>query len=178
MPVRRKLKMKQLPKWKPLQNRTAQAHLGCVFRKWEGTHYMEGQSRVGEYADCVGFVIGVANELVSREYLRSSMPQDVAFHHKATALTGMRMIMEAYPEWKKHGTFDCLMPGDVLAVGPRAGGPGHAVFVGDRPNTLIHCVQSSGVHYTGIGLLQDYQELKHVYRCTDPQVWLEVPDAY
>jgi len=178
MPVRRKLKMKPLPPWRRLDNTTAQAHLGNVLRSWEGTHYMQGQSTKGKFADCVGFLIGVANELTSREYMRSSLPQDVAFHSKRTAMAGMRMLMEAYPEWSKHATFDCLHPGDVLGVGPRNGGPGHAIMVGDRPNTLIHCVQNSGVHYTGVGLLQDYQELKHVYRCADPGIWLEVPDAY
>jgi hypothetical protein len=64
-----------------------------------------------------------------------------------------------------------LEPGDWVVTGPAGGGPGHAMVVGPRPNTLWHCNRGPGVCWTGIGLAMNDQAIHRVYRFLDRNRW-------
>lgn len=104
--------------------------------------------------DCVGFVIAVLNELSGGgEIQRVDFPPDGAMHNPKGAARVVRAIRKQFPHVAVREPV--VQPGDVIVVGPRGGGPGHAMFGGTQANTLWH---SNGPHHgvqkTGIGEAQ------------------------
>lgn len=144
--------------------------LGRIFQQWDSTPYVLGQCkpRVGTY--CTAFVCAVLDELY-RQPLATlpDIPHDAGMHDRETAMAGLRWFLRRYPN---HGevTDGWVQPGDVLVTGPRGGGPGHAILVGTRENTLWQCSGKSGVHFTGMALPDPYV-LFAVYRMTDRLSW-------
>ena len=57
----------------------------------------------------------------------------------------MRHLLETFPKHERVNGRE-VQPGDILVVGQR--GPGHAMIVGPRRNTIWHA-SATHVHYTG-----------------------------
>lgn len=138
---------------------------------WEGTPYREGQSVRGVGTFCTAFVCAVLDELYQdgRATSLPEIPTDASMHDRSTALAGLRWFLRRYPEHAEV-TSGKIQPGDVLVTGPSGGGPGHAILVGPRENTLWQCSGGS-VHFTGMALPDCYQ-LHAVYRMKDRIRWL------
>lgn len=162
-----------LPPWQAWEREEVNERLIAVMSGWLNARYMPNAS-AKDYCDCVGFIIGCAAELERTPVLRSSFPQDIAFHNRAGAIAGMREVMRAFPNWRKcDGLPKSLRPGDVLAVGPKKGGPGHGIFVSPWYYQLAHAKPQSGVHLSGMTLLSRTEVLHSVYRHQDPEIWLK-----
>lgn len=160
--------------WRPLPIPGSVAATGFVARviqPWIGTEYMEGQGLAGVKTDCVRSLAGIGCALERREPIElDHLPADVALHCKETALGAMRDIMKFFPLWERIINPDFLEPGDMLAVGPLDGGPGHAMFVDARPNGLVHATPD-GFHRTGIGAIGPQQKIFCIYRYTKREDW-------
>lgn len=151
--------------WRPLppEDEAFGKKLATVLAAWQGTPYHEGQQAPGLGVDCVRFVCAVLDEMLLRERTPiSTLPPDAAMHNRAGALGVMKKIASLYP----HVTVEdeSLEPGDVVVVGPRNGGPGHAMIVGTQKNVLWHAVRPR-VSRTGVGEAHAHDlELFRVYR--------------
>jgi len=152
------------------------ARIQKVLESWRYTRYMAGQQTKGEkgVVDCVRFVFGVIDELYGRQFLPSPrLPQDTAWHSRRGAMKALHTMRRIYGASERVRR-DRLQPGDVVITGPPGGGPGHAMIVGGRKNTLWHCVQNSGVCQTGIGFFNEQQRIFAVYRFSDREGWAHV----
>ena len=143
--------------------------LARILGDWEDTPYRAGivQQGVGVY--CTAFVARVLDELYGRPPTpMPKIPHDVGDHNKKRALAALRWFTRQFPT-----SFEILdgevEPGDILMVGPNTGGPGHAMIVGPRENTVW---QASGrcVHYTGLYLPEGFK-LFQARRFEDREVW-------
>lgn len=67
-------------------------------------------------------------------------------------------------------TDDEVEPGDVVAVGPKFGGPAHVMFVGGEPSHMWHAV-SRCVSQCGMTVWAPYV-VKRIYRPTEKFKWL------
>lgn len=145
--------------------------MGRILNDWEGTPYADGQSVKGVGTFCTAFVCAVLDELYRKERPTPmpEIPSDAAMHDRATAIAGLHWFLRHYPENERQDG-DLVQPGDILITGPVGGGPGHAMFVGPRENTLWQCSGES-VHYTGMHL-PDVYRLFAVYRMKDRHTWL------
>ncbi len=144
--------------------------LARILEEWCDTPYVMGEAkpRVGVY--CTAFVTAVLDELYRRPQAPlPSIPHDAGMHDKETAMAGMRWFLG---HWANHAkvTDGWVQPGDLVVTGPRDGGPGHAILVGPRENTLWQCSGRSGVHFTGMSIPDNYT-LHAVYRMTDRLSW-------
>jgi len=140
---------------------------------WIGTRYASGQRCRGVVADCVGFVFGAIDGLDGRPRAQApSMPRDVAFHSPEDAERALRALRELYEPVRALGPEALLEPGDVLVVGPKFGGPGHAMLVGPEPRTIWHCTPGAGVHRAGWCLGDGYEVLHGAFRMDDRAGWL------
>lgn len=143
---------------------------------WEGTPYHLGQSVRGMGTFCTAFLCAVLDELYGRPAATPlpEIPVDASMHDPATARSGLRWFLEHYPNHERvepgPDGYTVVQPGDVLVTGPQGGGPGHAILVGPRENTLWQC-SGLGVHYTGLHIYEHY-DLFAVYRMTDREKWL------
>ncbi len=149
------------------------AKLERILGTWEGTPYMEGCQAVGSGGgvDCVRFVSGVLDALYGFQRVPiDRLPQDMALHRPESARAAMRQILRIYePNVEvKDGR---AQPGDVVIVGEAQGGPGHALIVGTRKNTLWHATQSIGVHFTGFGQYARVAVVHAVFRMADREQW-------
>lgn len=133
--------------WRPMADATAQARLGEILLSWEGTRYMPGQQLRGVGTDCVRFVCAVLDELLGVKTPIKTLPPDTCMHDPERAAAAMRRLQELYPSDQVSGAVE---PGDVIVTGPKAGGPGHAMIVGDQRNVVWHASAPS-VHRVGIG---------------------------
>jgi len=159
-------------RWQPLEPRLARVgdRLAGVLESWEHTPYNTKFADKGVGVYCSAFVSRVLDELYLQppiELLR--IPNDVSFHDRAGANAGLRWFLREYPAATRLQS-DFIEPGDVLIVGPTGGGPGHAMIVGPRPNTLWHATGTAGVHYTGLSLADCY-EFHAAFRFADREVW-------
>lgn len=155
------------------------ARIDEVVRSWAGTPYMSGQQVKGPdgAVDCVRFGCGVLDELYGRRReLPRNLPLDTAFHDREAAMAGMRRLLRLYPELERVEERDdegrlIVEPSDVLATGPKHGGPGHLVLVGVRPNT---CWEASHprVREIGVGLDPRVMHVFRVYRARDRARWV------
>lgn len=139
--------------------------------RWEGTPYRDGENKpkVGTY--CTAFVCSVLDALYRREGAKMpEIPSDASMHCRATALGGLRWFLERYPNHQRIEGRE-VQPGDILVTAPVGGGPGHAILVGPRENTIWQCSGKTGVHFTGMALPASYV-LHSVWRLTDRMAWI------
>lgn len=115
----------------PLDDELALRALRRELESWEGTPYMAGQQRKGEGVDCVRFVCAVLDFLGGTSTPLPSLPPDTALHSRATAIAAMLRMRRLFEPVEEPGR--SVQPGDLVVVGPRDGGPGHALIVGCRP---------------------------------------------
>lgn len=151
-----------------------------ILGEWEGTPYRNGQSLKGVGTFCTAFLCSVLDELYRKAQPTPlpDIPPDAAMHDPERARGGLRWFLETYPnhvrvEPEIDGPYKgrrIVQPGDVLVSGPVGGGPGHAILVGPRENTLWQCSGQS-VHWTGL-YLPDCYSLFAAYRMTDRETWL------
>lgn len=135
--------------WQPLDSTDAMARLEREFLRWEGTPYKENCQRPGAGVDCVRFVCAIADAMTCRDPLDiPSIPSDKSLHDQAGAHAALRFLMRRYNA--KMIDHEGIEPGDVLVTGPKDGGPGHAILVGNRPNQMWQSTRPH-VHYTGVG---------------------------
>lgn len=141
--------------------------LGVVLRAWEGTPYMAGQQAKKVGVDCVRFVCSVLDEMYRLPRTATPrLPPDKAMHDRKGAIGVMRLIKRLYPHHIRVPIGQPVQPMDIIVVGHLTGGPGHAILVGNRPNTLWQA-GTRGVHYTGLGLAGQWQHIFRIYRFTD-----------
>lgn len=161
--------------WRPGDPRIA-TKLALILAGWEGTPYVPGRQVAGRGplagVDCIRFVCGVLDALYG--YTREptfahTLPPDGAMHNRAGAIKSMRKILSLYQPGE-NVTDGSLEPGDVIVAGVPGGGPGHALIVGERPNTLWHSTHK-GVAWTGLSLGAQ-SEVHGVFRCTDRERWV------
>lgn len=145
--------------------------LGEILETWERTPYTDtpGASPKGNGTSCVGFLCGVLDELVRTiepiDYPK--LPNDLGMNNPAKARTTMRHLLESFPQHERVNDMRA-QPGDILVVGQ--GGPGHAMIVGTRRNTVWHA-SGTHVHYTGWSL-PPTAKLFAVYRLLNRGSWI------
>ena len=140
-----------------------------ILGEWEDTPYNTKFADKGVGVYCSAFVCRVLDELYQREPTAlPAIPADIGFHSREGAAAGLHWFMRTYPAFKKLQGIE-IEPGDILITGPVGGGPGHAMIVGPRENTLWQA-DEGGVHYTGMSLPDSY-ELYDVFRSTDREKW-------
>lgn len=127
---------------------------------------MDGQSCKGVWADCVGFVGGVIDEL----YRIKTVQARPRVHKKKPHFDGnahLELIKYLRTHWPSEVCEPTAVePGDVLVC--RLGqGPGHILLVGTRPNTAWHCVEGLGVCLAAFGSLDVLQS----YRLLEKERW-------
>ena len=159
--------------WNPLPDdlAPAQARIAAILDAWKGTPYMGGQQVRGVGVDCVRFCSSVMDEIERKPKTPiETLPPDAALHTREGAMSVMRLIRASYmPNVQvKDGQ---LQPGDVIVVGPRGGGPGHAMIVGGRTGEIWHASRS-GVVRTGTSFADDNFELFRIYRKEGRETWL------
>lgn len=164
--------------WEPLPAplEAVGPRLRAILDSWARTPYMEGCQGKGQGVDCVRFVAAVLDELYGfRRVPTDRLPQDIALHRPRTARAAMRKILRVYePNEEVRGV--TLQPGDVVVVGEPSGGPGHAMIVGARKNTLWHATPA-GVHRTGWGQYDGVAVVHHAFRLSDRHRWVEAGAA-
>lgn len=140
--------------------------LNTCFERWRDTPYMSGNQCPGSGVDCVRWVTAVLDYMYGREPTDiKTLPTDGSFHDKKGAVRAMIHIKRLYPHCKM--IRDDVQPGDLVIVGSPGGGPGHAMLVGTKPNTLWHCTPNDGVVETGWSLVVGNQQIFRVYRAKD-----------
>jgi hypothetical protein len=145
--------------------------LGAILDTWERTPYSEnpGPNPKGIGVSCVGFLCGVLDELHRAmdpiDY--PSLPRDLGMNNPSEARTTLRHMLEAFPKHDRVNVMS-VQPGDILVVGQA--GPGHAMIVGPRRNTIWHAGGPS-VHYTG-WVLPPHSKLFAVYRLRNRDSWI------
>lgn len=158
--------------WEPLPRNLdwLRARLEACLTSWRGTPHRPGQCVPGVGVDCVRFVISVLETMSGRSLSKDvRIPQDASFHNRELALGAMRIFLESWKD-RIDVTGGPYEPGDVLVVGPAAGGPGHAILVGPEPRTLWHS-SSIGVHKTGWALERPMSRVFRVFRGSDRESW-------
>lgn len=140
-----------------------------ILGEWEGTPYNTKFAEKQSGVHCTAFVCRVLDELYQLpETKLPNIPVDIGFHNRAGAVAGLRWFMRKYPAcYKLTGTI--VQPGDIIITGPVGGGPGHALIVGPKENTMWQA-SGPGVHYTGLALPGIY-ELHAIYRFKDREKW-------
>lgn len=160
------------PRWRclPPQLLKQQARLGLVLEQWQGTPYRAGQQVRGMGVDCVRFVAAVLDELRGTTTPIETLPNDASMHTREGAIASMLNIKRAFMPCELVGD-NSLEPGDVLVTGPRDGGPGHALIVGDQMNVLWES-SNTGVRRVGkSALARNGYELFYAYRLANRDTW-------
>lgn len=139
-------------KWEPLHDPATQLRLGAILQAWRGTPYMLGQSKQGSGVDCLRFVGAVLDELAGTSTRFETLADDVCVHQPGLAHLVMGDMIDAFHMSQITG--DVLQPGDVVAVGPVDGGPGHAMIVGALPYSLYEARRPGGVIQSSVGILR------------------------
>lgn len=151
--------------------RRIERRLALVLTKWEHTPYSSSIIKQGPQGGifCTAFVARVLDELFQREPTpMPDIPHDASMHNPRRARAALRWFFRRYPGSVEVPTLE-VEPGDVVITGPRGGGPGHALIVGPRENTLWQA-DGDRVHYTGMFLPEPY-ELHQVRRFTQREEW-------
>lgn len=160
-------------RWQHVSNPNGAAieqRIAAVLDAWRDTPYRIGNQVRGEGVDCVRYVTGVLDDLVGyRRVPLASLPDDACLHSREGAFAAMREILRIYHELAPVEGDD-IEPADILVVGPRGGGPGHAMIVGSQPNTIWHAGVER-VHATGMTAPGEY-EFFGVYRWSSRGDWL------
>jgi len=151
------------------QNRELEQRLYKILLSWEDTPYCAGQQCRGVAVDCVRFVSAVLDEMLCMSNKMERLPQDASFHNPQLVKRGFRKFLKRYPSVKVEGA---VQPGDVLIMGPKNGGPGHAAIVGLRG--YWHCfhtgVTMGGLEMSGGGVYS----FKEARRGIDRHLWYDL----
>ncbi len=142
-----------------------------ILGEWERTPYDTKFSEKQVGSSCAGFICRVLDELYGRSPTELlNIPNDISFHNRNGAMAGLKWFLQAYPE-AQQVTDMKVQPGDIIITQPEGGGPGHALIVGPRENTMWQTTDDIvGVHYTGLSVPSSYQ-LSAVFRFTDREKW-------
>ena len=152
------------------KGRKIERRLERILGEWSGTPYHTSfvQKQHGVY--CTAFVCRVLDDLYRRPKTELiSIPDDISFHNREGAIAGLQWFMRQFPACEKI-TNNQVEPGDVLITGPEGGGPGHAIIIGPRRNTMWQASGTAGVHFTGLALPNIYK-FYGAYRFTDRDTW-------
>ena len=165
--------------WKPIQHpelneglvREITDRLESVLQSWRGTPYGLGQQCKGMAVDCVRFVCGVLDEMYQQPYQDiEHLPDDIAFHSREKAISGMKLIMRLFPTYTSIRGNE-VEPGDILVCGSKSGGPGHAMIVGTQQSVLWHS-NTHKVVQTGLAFPQSGMYYLHrILRTSDKNRW-------
>lgn len=154
------------------KGRRIERRLASVLTKWEHTPYSSSLIQQGPKGGvyCTAFVARVLDVLFGYEPTpMPDIPHDAAMHNPKKAVGALRWFFRRY-----HGSFEVknleVEPGDIAITGPKGGGPGHAMIVGPRENTLWQA-DGQRVHYTGMYLPEPY-ELHQVRRFYQREEWV------
>ncbi len=160
--------------WKPLDfegSDIVTERISDICQEWEHTPYMSGQQVKGVGADCMRFVCGVMDELYGQKHEIPRQIQDQSLHDPKGAAEVLKMIQGYYLDLRTLEVGDrCVEPGDVIITGHGCGGPGHAIIVGARKNTVWQALKQS-VRMGGLGLLTHYQQIFVIFR-PDKKLWI------
>jgi cell wall-associated NlpC family hydrolase len=149
----------------------SQERFRAALERWRGTPYASGQRAPGAGADCMGFVLGVVDDVDGRSRAHDPrIPPDTALHDPKRSARAVRDILAVYAPWERVEN-GLLQPLDILIVGPAGAGPSHGMIVGPTRNTIWHCTPTAGVHQAGWCLGTGYDRLHHVYRLADRERW-------
>lgn len=157
--------------WSPLDipnGLLVEARLQGLLQSWERTPYAAGQQVPRAGVDCIRFVTAILDGL--NQFQGSPLdvvPSDAAMHSREGAVRTIWSFCRAYG-LKSHSGPE-TQPGDVVLVAFRGGGPGHAMIVGPKPNTLWH-VSTRGVCRCGWSLPAG-MHYSSVFRQTDRKKW-------
>lgn len=127
------------------------APMDRITRTWEGTPYLLFSQVPGKGVDCVRFVSGMGDMLLGRPFTKvPRVHSDVGMMNPPMARRTMRFLMELFDMESIAAEDDTIMiqAGDVVAVGPQGGGPGHAM-IADGHGRLWHSTPQ-GVQATGL----------------------------
>jgi len=145
-----------------------------VINSWKGTPYAPGQQAKGIGVDCVRFVTGIMDEMSNTTHDYTTLPPDSYLHNPARSHAAVRQIIKLYAPFQKVIDGN-IQPGDVLVVGPRQGGPGHAYIVGCYDNELwdatgpgVKKTSYAGALMNGMILHRAYRVLNSSYRWLQP----------
>ena len=125
--------------------------LDTILTSWERTPYREHASTpYTRGINCIGFVCCVLDEWRdpdgnSKLVWPNGIPSDVGMNNPKKAKEMMRLLLETFPQHERVND-NTAQPGDILVMGQE--GPGHAMIVGPRKNTIWHAA-GHHVHYTG-----------------------------
>lgn len=163
--------------WQPLpaELRGVEERLAEALESWRDTPYAPGGQQKGPQGgvDCVRFVCGVLDELYGfRRSAVPELPNDVAMHSHKTAISAMRFLRRLYAP-NSEVLDGRLEPGDIVVAAMLGAGPGHALIVGARPNTIWHAT-GRRVQVAGVGMFQaGYSDWRYVtaYRPMDKHLW-------
>jgi cell wall-associated NlpC family hydrolase len=163
--------------WKPLDfegSDKVTQKIEKICALWDHTPYISGQQSPGEKGgvDCVRFVCAVLDACYGVDHNIPRQVQDRALHDPEGAQAVVTMIREYYPDHKDLPDGDReVEPGDIIVTGHSQGGPGHAILVGARKNTLWQAM-TRRVRMGGLGLLRHYQQIFVIIR-PDKTLWLD-----
>lgn len=139
--------------WEPLNvpnGLLVEARLQGLLQSWQGTPYARGQQCPKSGVDCVRFVTAVLDGLNQFDSTPLDLvPFDAAMHSREGAVRTIWSLCRGYGLRAYRGADS--QPGDVIIVSFRGGGPGHAMLVGPKPNTIWH-VGNRGVVRCGWSL--------------------------
>jgi hypothetical protein len=124
---------------------------------------MKGQKVKGVGTDCVGFIVGVMEEMVGDTL--DHAPLADAFQVRNSFEKSLRMYLKAYPAYSV--SVADVEAGDVLLIGRDRKGLEHVLMVGN--DNLWHC-GSRGVSRAGLNV-QSPMVLKKVLRYRYKETW-------
>lgn len=147
-----------------VENKQLETHVLTTIQSWEGTPYVPGQQCKGVAVDCVRFVSGVLDKIMGKTVKLPRLPQDASFHNPELTKKWLRIFLKHYPSTVvKNGIVE---PGDVIIMGPRNGGPGHAAIIGAKG--YWHCgtygVCMGGLSVSGDGVYNFRQVRRSIER--------------
>jgi len=149
------------------RSQRAERRLARILNSWRDTPYAAGQGHRGVGTDCVRATVMILAEWMRWQAPKlNTLPADAALHSPITAVRGLRAIRRALPANRRIRTLR-VQPGDVLITGHPKGGPGHAIIVGTRENTLWQATQGAGYQECGWALPPEYSKLYGVLRFTE-----------
>ena len=128
-------------------------------RSWEGTRYVDGAMEKQKGADCLRFVVAMADWLhgYSSEQLPAipRLPRQTSLHDEGNAWGMVRWLQQRYPNrvvWSlddaNRGIEPDVCPGDIICVKNQVH-PGHALIAGTRKNEFWHTFNSRSMSARG-----------------------------
>ncbi len=124
--------------WTPYSDTRADVimpKLESIFQSWRGTPFRSGQQCKGYGVDCVRFACAVMDELDGKTRKPTTIDPDASISAPAVSSASLEEILKLFFPYEEV-TDGTAQPGDILATGPKRGGPGHALIVGTQPGIV------------------------------------------